>query len=236
MSDVVNMVRAEYRAALCEGVDEKALAEAFDVCRAALEMAKGRGELYTGGVFRYRSMLFAYLEYLTDAYLEYLTDGRLTETELRDTPERWFSALAPFLKLWPERDADRHWAYMLPVFWFDEPKGYGHFARALPPEKRCGRIAELYPDRAMNYICHHQAIVREGLLTGDRYQFISVHENILFSYFETPRDRERVNIRRAGGRSIEAEKWAVEDPDSHFKRFPESPDENFHIIETVIEV
>ena len=103
-------------------------------------------------------------------------------------------------------------------------------------EERCGRIAVLYPEKLFSYVCHHQAIVEEGLLVGDRYQMISLHENLLFSYFETPRDREQVNIRREEGESLEIQKWEAVDPAGHFRHFPEAGGENFLVIETVISV
>ena len=47
-----------------------------------------------------------------------------------------------------------------------------------------GGIAFLYPEEAVShYTSWHQAIVEEGAFKGDQYQFISLHENILFSYF-----------------------------------------------------
>lgn len=151
--------------------------------------------------------LFRYHELLF-LYMEYVTEGRDHE----------------------------HWAYMYPVFWFDTPKDLETWKRKKAPDKRCGRIAVLYPDKLFSYVCSHQAIVKEGLLTGDRYQMISLHENLLFSYFETPRDREQVNIRREEGESLEIQKWEAADPAGHFIHFPEAGGENFLVIETVISV
>ena len=123
---------------------------------------------------------------------------------------------------------------MTPVFWHDQPTYAREYVRDQPPEGRCGRIALLRPEKLMSYVTYHQALVREGLLVGDRRQFISLHENVLFSYFETPRDREQVNIKRSNEPSCVLAQWLAADPDSHFIRFPESPRENFHIIETVV--
>lgn len=94
----------------------------------------------------------------------------------------------------------------------------------------------LHPEKLLSYVCHHQAIVEEGLLVGDRYQMISQHENLLFSYFETPRDREQVNIRRKQEVSEEIKRWEEVDPESHFYHFPEAQGENFLVIPTVFSV
>ena len=56
---------------------------------------------------------------------------------------------------------------------------------------------------------------------------ISQHENLLFSYFETPRDREQVNIRRKQEVSEEIKRWEEVDPESHFYHFPEAREKTF---------
>ncbi len=216
------LTRAQYRAAIKEGVSDDALLEVFSHCRHTLLVRKASGELLTAGLFRYKDLLFLYLEPIHEG-----------PVSVRALADEWLSSLAPFLKPWPEYGGDRRFAYMTPVFWFDEPGSPEDYARALPPEARCGRIARLFDDKVMSYVTHHQAIAAEGLLIGDRYQFISIHENILFSYFETPRDRERVNIRRKDGESVEIARWSDAGPDSHFQRFPEATGDNFMVIDTV---
>ena len=220
-----NIVRAQYRAALKSNGEDSSLAERFEACRKILEGKKSAGELYTAGIFRYNDMLFLYLELIVTA--------GAPRPRLRGLADEWLDPIASRLKSWPEMGGDLHWAYMTPVFWFDVPKDLDSYARTVPPDQRCGRIARLYDDKVMSYICHHQAIAAEGLLTGDRYQFISIHENILFSYFETPREREQVNILRRTGSSQEMERWCAVNPDSHFQRFNEAPNDNFMIVNTV---
>ncbi len=53
-------------------------------------------------------------------------------------------------------------------------------------------------------------------MKGDKYAFISLHENILFSYYEEPRNN--VNIRNADEESIVIDKWIKAGPESHFDR------------------
>ena len=229
------IIRAQYRAALRKDMAEEKLDRAVLACRRKMEKEKQEGRLLTGGLFRYHELLFLYMEYVTEGS-DHDTKSRKDQPDWTEIPEQWFPEMAPFLHTWQELSGEKHWAYMYPVFWFDTPKDLETWKRKKAPDKRCGRIAVLYPDKLFSYVCSHQAIVKEGLLTGDRYQMISLHENLLFSYFETPRDREQVNIRREEGESLEIQKWEAVDPETHFRHFPEAGGENFLVIETVISV
>ena len=220
------VIRAAYRAALREDFLAKTLDRAAALCRDRLAEEQAAGRLMTGGVFRHKKLLFAYMEYLTE-------DAAFQPAPLADA---LLAPLAPFLCTWPEITGPAKWAYMYPVFWTDEPQSPESWARRLPPDARCGRIAVLYPDKLFSYVCHHQALVAEGLLRGDRYQFISQHENLLFSYFETPRDRERVNIRRSDAPSQEIDRWKAVNPAKHFYHFPEADGADFLVIDTLISV
>lgn len=240
---VPQVVRAQYRAALKNDVTEAALEDAVSACRRKMEKEKQEGRLLTGGVFRWHELLFLYMEYVTEESVSKGENegadsaaGREGQPDWAGIPEQWFPEMAPLLHTWPELSGETHWAYMYPVFWFDTPKDLETWRRKKAPDKRCGRIAVLYPEKLFSYVCHHQAIVEEGLLVGDRYQMISLHENLLFSYFETPRDREQVNIRREEGESLEIQKWEAVDPEAHFRHFPEAGGENFLVIETMISV
>ena len=247
------IIRAQYRAVLKPEAAGSSLERAFDSCRRKMEKEKERGNLLTGGMFRWNQLLFLYMEYVTDTENDkkenrhddhrQQTDSGTEKPEsggfqewIAGIPEEWFPDMVPFLHTWQELSGEAHWAYMYPVFWFDTPRDVESWKRREMPDKRCGRIAVLYPDKLFSYVCHHQAIVEEGLLIGDRYQMISLHENLLFSYFETPRDREQVNIRRAEGEPLEIRKWEAADPAGHFKHFQEAGGENFLVIETVLSV
>lgn len=229
------VIRAQYRAVLKEGTTEEELRTAADFCRLKMEKEIREERLLTGGIFRHKKLLFLYMEYITDT--EMYKNGTDTGKKcIEQFPQEWFPEMTPFLHTWPGKSGERSWAYMYPVFWFDTPKSLDMWKRKEKPDKRCGRIAVLHPEKLFSYVCHHQAIVKEGLLTGDRYQMISLHENVLFSYFETPRDREQVNIRRSEDESKEIKKWEAADPESHFCHFPEAKGENFLIIETLVSV
>lgn len=225
------VIRAQYRAVLKEKVTEEQIKEVVNQCQGIIAEKLEQQQILTAGMFRYQKFLFLYLEYIIEDS-EHLPDRK--SDRINKIPDQWFSDMKPLLHVWPEYCGEQHWAYMYPVFWFDEPVSLEYWKRKQKPDQRCGRIAVLYPDKFASYICHHHAIVKEGLLVGDRYQMISSHENLLFSYFETPRDREQVNIRREQKESEEIKKWESVDPDSHFIRFQEDPDNNFLVIETLL--
>ncbi|MGI5947442.1 MAG: hypothetical protein ACOX8K_08565 [Lachnospiraceae bacterium] len=82
-----------------------------------------------------------------------------------------------------------------------------------------------------SYVYWHKALVEEGLFCGDQYQFISLHENILFSYFEEP--KKMVNIRRTSESSVIIEGWLNSDPKSHFCR-NKTGGENFYIMKQLL--
>ena len=227
------VVRAQYRAVLEKYATEEQLKSATEQCQQILQKKVDQGEILTSGIFRYQSFLFLYLEYIVEegsALLEQKSH------EINQIPDQWFGFMKPLLHEWREYCGTQYWAYMYPVFWFDQPISLEQWRRKQEPDARRGRIAFLYPEKFASYICHHHAIVEEGLLIGDRYQMISSHENVLFSYFETPRDREQVNIRREEKESEEIRKWEAVDPDSHFIRFEEDSENNFLVIDTLVSI
>lgn len=227
------VIRAQYRAVLEGETTENHLREAVDRCQQILQVRVEQGELLTAGMFRYKSFLFLYMEYIVEEGSA-LLDKK--SCEINRVPDQWFDFMKPLLCSLREYCGEQHWAYMYPVFWVDQPVSLEQWRRNQKPNARCGRIAFLYPEKFASYICHHHAIVEEGLLIGDRYQMISSHENVLFSYFETPRDREQVNIRHEEKESEEIKKWEAVDPDSHFIRFEEDPKNNFLVIDTLFSV
>lgn len=221
-----HVIRAQYRAIIRNGVTESEISLVTEECYRKLKTKVEKGILLTGTMNRYKNMLFLYVEYVVNA------KGK-ENTKVEAMPDAWLENSFRILESWPGVSKKRYWVYMYPVFWFDQPKSIEQWRRKEKPTERCGRIAIVYSEKLLSYIYHHQAIVKEGLLVGDRYQMISQHENILFSYFECPRDRERVNISRLDLESEEIKKWEGAEPESHFIHLPESNGENFLIIQTV---
>lgn len=150
-------------------------------------------------------------------------------------PEELLAPLDPFLQLWPGQRGDRLWAHMYHIYYHSVPQSPGQWRRAAVPEKRRGRIAFLRDDKLFSYIYFHKAIVDEGLLTGDRYQSIALHENILFSYFEEP--KTFVNVRGdSSGESQVIRDWMAVDPESHFIHMPLGEGENFMFLPALFAV
>lgn len=222
---MANVERASYRAELKPSVNDGELADLVAAASKAAQQLVDDGELLTAGLYRYQNQLFL--------YLEHIYEGDKPDLEaIRVAPIDW-GWLDGALKPMPSIHGDHTWAYMYPVFWFDEPKSVEYYTRNPEPDERCGRIAVLYPDKLMEYVCHHQAIVNEGTFVGDRYQFISIQDDVLFSYFERPRDRGQQSISGANGPSQEIQNWIDVDPASHFNHFPEANGDDFLVIDTL---
>lgn len=141
-------------------------------------------------------------------------------------PNDFLAPLAPFLMTWPGQRKERLWVHMYHIYYHSKPESAEGWKRVAVPEQRRGRIAFLRDDKLFSYIYHHKAIVDEGLLVGDRYQSIALHENILFSYFEEP--KTMVNVQNnLHEKSKVIEDWIAVNPESHFIHMPEGGGENF---------
>lgn len=167
----------------------------------------------TAALYYYGNQLFLYYEAVGE--------------EIR--PECFMAPLHPVLSQWPQKEDTCDWALMYNVFWHDAPKDDEDWKRSVPPERRRGRIAWLKHDTMFRYVYHHFAIAEEGILQGDRYQSIALHEDILFSYFEEPRTPG--NLRRdttLQSQTIQA--WLDVNPESHFIPLPGSNGSNFLLL------
>ena len=89
----------------------------------------------------------------------------------------------------------------------------------------------LKDEKLFSYVYYHKALVDEGLLDGDRYQFIALHENILFSYFEEPKIFTHIK-KECKEESSVIKEWLAVDPESHFDH-DLSGEENFLLIEEI---
>ncbi|MDO4293634.1 MAG: hypothetical protein Q4C65_10460 [Eubacteriales bacterium] len=194
---------------------EEAAAQAFLQAKERAGQAVREGRLLTASLYRHENMCFFYEEALGE------------ENSLLPCLE----CLTPFLESWPTEAGPAPWAYMYPIFYHQRPEDPESWMAGRQGEKnRVGRIAFLYPDKVFSYTYWHKALVDEGLLLGDRYQFISLHENILFSYFEEPRSAVNLSGSKAPSRAIEG--WMAADPESHFDREKAGGD-NFLVIDQV---
>lgn len=131
------------------------------------------------------------------------------------SPGKLLEPLTPWLQLWPGQKEERMWVYMYHIYYHSIPKDAADWKRSCAPQLRRGRIAFLRSEKLFSYTYFHKAIVDEGLLKGDRYQSIALHENILFSYFEEPKTETNVK-EQPGAESKVIEDWLAVDPESHF--------------------
>lgn len=212
MSDTI--FRYHYRGHLNSGNPDN-LEEAIEATRQNIASLMREERVMTACVYRYENMIFAYYE----------TIGKELE------PEELFSPLSSCLAKWPGEKNERTWVKMYHVFYHAIPEGKEDWKRARKPELQRGRIAFLKPEKLFSYVYHHVAITEEGLLHGDKYQSIALHENILFSYFEEP--RTDINIKRdLSQESKVIEDWIRVIPEDHFIQGPEHT--NFTFISALI--
>lgn len=237
--------RLHYRGQLQDNVSMGQLQEATDQCVRLAEQAKGQGRILTAALYQADRMLFFYYEALGEPLpvaeplsLEkevFLPESGEDKQTTCIRPEELLVPLCPLLQIWPGQKGDRHWVYMYHIYYHSIPEDVESWNRDRKPKMRRGRIAFLREDKLFSYVYFHKAIVEEGLLMGDRYQSIALHENILFSYFEEP--KTMVNVKNEPeGESRVIEDWMAADPESHFIHMPEGKGGNFMFLPALFAV
>ena len=215
--DDARVIRAEYFCALGDLME--LTHPAFGKCRSnALKLIKA-GRLMTCAMYMYQKRLFMYVESLDEDV----------------DPDEIALPLKPFIRPQPfGGEEERGWIKMIPVFWHAEPQGAASWREGRPRQRRRGRIAFLKPDKLTEYVYHHRALTDEGVFRGDKYMFISLWGDLLFSYFEEPRSSD--NARGADGESRAIKGWIDTDPDSHFIHLEGSNGQNFLLIDACFDV
>lgn len=228
--------RLHYRAQLKDAYDGKALAGEVESCTENIRELQREGKVLTAALYYHEKMLFLYYEAVgeplkvTEPLLagnggEIIESGEEIQADVA-SPMQFLDSLSPYLQIWPGQKADRLWVYMYPIYYHSIPKDPEDWRRAAVPAKRRGRIAFLREGKLFSYTYYHRAIVEEGLLTGDKYQSIALHENILFSYFEEP--KTVTNVRNQPEKESQVIKeWIAADPEAHFIHMPQGGGENF---------
>ncbi len=241
--------RLHYRAQLKPSVSQADLEAAISDCRLLVRGAQQKGSILTAALYceernLFQRNLFLYYEALGDPLpvvepIKAAAPGGSKEgnadillesgEDVQSTcvsPAVLLAPLSPLLMPWPGQEGERLWVYMYHIYCHNVPESVEDWRRAGVPEKRRGRIAFLRADKLFSYTYFHKALVDEGLLEGDRYQSIALHENILFSYFEEPKTLSNVK-RVPGAESQVVREWADQDPESHFIHTPGGEGENF---------
>ena len=236
--------RLHYRGQLKEDISMEEVQKAADLCVENIRRAQKGKKVLTAALYYSDRMLFFYYEAIGEplavAELESLKEGMIPESgeDVQSTclhPDELLVPLAPFLQVWPGQTDDRLWVHMYYIYYHNEPESVADWARAAKPELRRGRIAFLRDDKLFSYVYYHKALVDEGLLLGDRYQSIALHENILFSYFEEPKTLS--NVKKDFTKESEViNEWLAVDPESHFIHRPEGNGENFMFIPALFAV
>jgi len=208
------IIRREYRGCIKSGIDEGIFNYVVAKASAAVSKEIKKGKLVELCLYRYKSMCFLYFEAEEERTCE--EEGMRNKPDFELRPENLLESLTPFLEEWPDEEGKTPWVFMYPVFYQQKDiRDISEWTKERNPSKtRVGRIAFLFPDKLSSYVRWHKALVDEGLLKGDKYQYISLHENILFSYYEEP----RTNVSITGGdeESEVIDKWLSIDPGSHF--------------------
>lgn len=244
--------RLHYRAQFNTDSYEADLKEVIQDCQKNIRELQKEGKILTAALYHADKMLFLYYEAVGES-LEvtepialqtvmnnawkyeklsiqgnnniYVESGEDIQADIPH-PNDFLAPLSPYLMLWPGQREERLWVHMYHIYYHNVPETAEHWKRAAVPELRRGRIAFLRENKLFSYVYHHKAIVDEGLLMGDRYQSIALHENILFSYFEEPKTLANVqNKPEESSKVIDA--WIAVDPEAHFIHMPEGGGENF---------
>lgn len=203
--------RAQYRCTFNSQVKELSFDNALEKCKEKARSFIEKGFLLNVSFYKYENMGFLYIESIADDSKETITEITIAEDIMAD--------LIPYLKPWPEESRDLYFVPMINVYYHHIPDNSidkWEYERTTDTKTRVGRVAFVYPDKLPSYVMHHNAIVEEGLLKGDKYAYISMHENILFSYYEEPRNN--VNIKKTDEESSVINSWLNADPESHFDR------------------
>ena len=233
----LKIYRLHYRGQLKDAYSSDILESAVQECVKNIRRAQAEGRILTAALYQSGRMLFFYYEALGEPLAvtepiesaggrtELLESGEDVQTTC-PLPEELLLPLNPLLQVWPGQKGDRLWVHMYHIYYHSVPENTEQWRRAAVPEKRRGRIAFLRDDKLFSYTYFHKAIVDEGLLTGDKYQSIALHENILFSYFEEP--KTLVNVQGDDSKESQVIKeWLAVDPESHFIHMPMGEGENF---------
>lgn len=198
--DTRPVYRCNDRAQLTD--DAQDIAELLKACERNAATLIAQGQLMTAALYHYGRQLYLYYEPI----------GSMI------APDCLMAPLNAVLSPWPQKDATACWAQMYPVFWHCKPQTVDQWKRCKQPDARRGRIAYLKHDTMFEYVYHHFALTQEGLLRGDQYMCVALHEDVLFSYFEEP--RSSVNAAGSDEPSKAIQGWLDADPDSHFEKLP----------------
>ena len=212
-----SIIRKQFIGSLCPAAD---LSNGLKTVKTALEQAVNSGRLMTAGLFRYRDILFFYVEGIDEV----------------PQPDHLLAPLASQMLTLPSPFGAVLWREMELVFCHAYPKDAADWQRRTEPDLRYGALAILNDGYMPSYVRHHVNITEEGALDGDKYLAIALYDHMLFSYNETP--RVMCNIQRDLSKTSQRVKdWIQANPMNHFYRWPDqdaSHYNRFHPIDTLV--
>lgn len=194
------IIRHMYRAQ-CKKNELDHVKEAFTSISKDLEKFISQEKLVTISAYHWDDMIFLYYETLNSTF----------------DPEEQFNDLSNYLLDWPGKPYMRKWIPMIDAFHFNAPASLEHWSRKEPVERRVGKIAYLKPEMVASYIYYHYQLQEERAFLGEKYKYISIHENLLFMYFELPDITEEPVLPKKLNTHSTPENWADSHMELHFK-------------------
>lgn len=161
--------RYVYRAQCLPGQEER-VAATWRARQSSLAALQADGHLLTAAVFGWQGHCFVYYE---------ATDPKLS-------PEDLAGEAGALLEEWPGAARPRRFAPMMDIFHCGEPRGTDEWRRATPVESVRARLTRLKPEMVSSYIFYHYQRQEERPGDFDKYCLITIHEDLLFFYQESP--------------------------------------------------
>jgi hypothetical protein len=191
--------RLIFRGQLKSGKEEAGISSMLDKLPLIKSISEA-GRIMTAAAYRWQKNVFLYYECIN--------------CEIH--PEELLGQTCIFLEDWPGKPEKRKWIPMTDVFHFNEPVCVEHWKRKSPVEKRIGKVAQLKPEMTASYIYYHYQLQEERAFSGDKYEIIALHENLLFGYFEKPEVMEEPLVPKKLNTSGTPVNWGDSRMDLHF--------------------
>lgn len=185
----------------------------------ALQQLAEEGKLMTLCVYVYGVHLYVYYEALGE----------------ERKPEELFQGSEAYLVPYPGKDQLRFWAERTDVFHFNIPIDAEDWKRPQLPQKRRGSIAMLRPECISRYIFFHYGLQEERNFLGDKYEIISLRDNLLFGYFELPRLIETPSVPGQLYTGVMEQVWQDARMGENFYKWPDT-NEYWKDLDSILEI
>jgi len=188
-----------FRGQFKSGMEEAGISSMLDKLPLIKSISEA-GRIMTAAAYLWQNNVFLYYECI--------------DCEIH--PHELFGQTGSFLEDWPGLPEKRKWVPMTDVFHFNEPVSVEHWKRKCLVEKRIGKVAHLKPEMTASYIYYHYQLQEERAFSGDKYEIIALHENLLFGYFEQPEVIEEPLVPKKLNTSGTPVNWSDSRMDLHF--------------------